>query len=111
MDKIKKYESAILEILQEYVQIKYANIQGGNELIADKENHRYQIVTMGWEGDRYVHDCPLHFDIIDGKVWVQQNMTEWEVGTMLETRGVAKSDIVPGFLPPELRKYSEYALA
>ncbi|MEI6410640.1 MAG: XisI protein [Bacteroidota bacterium] len=111
MDKIKKYEEAILEILQEYVRIKYANIVGGNQLIADKEQHRYQIVTMGWEGDRYIHDCPLHFDIINGKVWVQQNMTEWEVGDMLEARGVPKTDIVAGFLPPELRAYSEYSFA
>ena len=41
MDKIKKYEKAILDILQEYVRIKYANIVGGNQLIADKEQHRY----------------------------------------------------------------------
>ncbi|MDX1942576.1 MAG: XisI protein [Saprospiraceae bacterium] len=111
MDKIKKYEAAILNILNEYAQITYANVKGGNELIADKENHRYQVVTIGWEGDRFVHDCPLHFDIIDGKVWIQQNMTEWEVGEMLEAQDVPKSDIVIGFLPPELRAYSEYAVA
>ncbi|MBL7798968.1 MAG: XisI protein [Saprospiraceae bacterium] len=111
MDKLKKYEQAILDILSEYAKIKYANITGGNELIVDKENHRYQVVTIGWEGSRFVHDCPLHFDIIGGKIWVQQNMTEWEVGEMLEARGVPKHDIVAGFLPPELREYSEYAVA
>ncbi len=109
MDKIKEYESAILDILMEYVQIKYANIEGGNQLIADKEQHHYQIVTLGWQGEHYVHDCPLHFDIINGKVWVQQNMTEWDVGEMLEARGVPRTDIVAGFLPPALRMYTEYA--
>jgi XisI protein len=109
MDKLKKYEAAIMKILGEYAAIKYANVVGGNHLIADKENHRYQVVTIGWDGDRYVHDCPLHFDIIDGKIWVQQNMTEWEVGEMLEDAGVPKSDIVAGFLPPELRVYTRYA--
>jgi len=79
--------------------------------LADKENHRYQVVTIGWEGNRFVHDCPLHFDIINGKIWVQQNMTEWEVGEMLEACGVPKHDIVAGFLPPELREYSNYAVA
>ena len=87
MDKIKQYEKAILNILEEYAKIKYANIDGGNEVIADKENHRYQVVTIGWDGDVFVHDCPIHFDIIDGKIWVQQNMTEWEVGEMLEEQG------------------------
>ena len=111
MDKIKKYEKAILDILEDYVRIKYANISGGNQLIADKENDRYQIVMIGWEGDRYIHYCPLHFDIIGGKVWVQQNMTEWEVGDMLEARGVSKTDIVAGFLPPELREYTQHSFA
>ncbi len=111
MDKLKKYEKAILDILNEYAKIKYANVTGGNELIADKENHRYQVVTIGWEGNRFVHDCPLHFDIINGKIWVQQNLTEWEVGEMLEAHGVPKHDIVAGFLPPELRAYSKYAVA
>jgi XisI protein len=111
MDKLKKYEAAIMKILGEYAAIKYANVVGGNHLIADKENHRYQVVTIGWDGDRYVHDCPLHFDIIDGKIWVQQNMTEWEVGEMLEDAGVPKSHIVAGFLPPELRVYTRYAAA
>ena len=111
MDKLKKYENAILDILREYAKIKYANVTGGNQLIADKENYRYQVVTIGWEGNRFVHDCPMHFDIIDGKIWVQQNMTEWEVGEMLEAHGVPKSDIVAGFLPPELRVATKYAVA
>lgn len=110
MDKIKKYEAAILNILTEYAKITYANLSGGNQLIADKENHHYQVVTIGWQGNRFVHDCPLHFDIIGGKIWVQQNMTEWEVGQMLEEQGIPKSDIVPGFLTPDLRTYSGYAV-
>jgi XisI protein len=51
--KLKKYEKAILDILNEYAKIKYANIQGGNQLIVDKDNHRYQVVTIGWEGNRF----------------------------------------------------------
>lgn len=111
MDKIAKYQSAILHILNEYAKIKYANVNGENQLIADKDNHRYQVVTIGWEGDRFVHDCPMHFDIINGKIWVQRNMTEWEVGEMLEKMGVPKSDIVIGFLSPTMREFTDYAIA
>jgi XisI protein len=73
------------------------------------ENHRYQVITMGWEGYRFVHDCPIHMDIIDGKVWVFQNMTEWEIDKLLQARGVPKSDIVAGFLPEELREQIDYS--
>lgn len=110
-NKLKKYENAILGILNEYAKIKYANIDGGNQLIIDRENHQYQVVTIGWQGNQFVHDCPLHFSIINDKIWIQQNMTEWEVGEMLENAGVPKSDIVVGFLSPDLRLYTKYAVA
>ena len=100
MDKLKKYEKAILKILNDYSKIKYANVEGENQIIADKQNHRYQVVTLGWEDNVYINDCPIRFDIINGKIWIQQNSTEWEVGEMLNQMGVPKSDIVLGFLKP-----------
>ena len=109
-NSVKKYEAAILSILNEYSKIKYANINGENQIIADKESHRYQVVTIGWEDNMFIHDCPMHFDIINGKIWIQQNMTEWEVGDMLQAKGVPKSDIVIRFLSPSTRAYSDYAV-
>lgn len=111
MGKIKKYEAAILEILREYAELKYANLDGENRLIADKENHRYQVVTIGWQNGVFVHDCPMHFEIINEKIWVLRNMTEWDVGHMLEEHGVPKEDIVIGFLSPRMREYSGYAVS
>jgi XisI protein len=110
MDKIKQYEAAILSILNEYAKFKYANVDGKNYLIADKENRRYQLVTIGWERQKFIHSCVMHFDIIEGKIWVWQNNTEWEVGDMLHAKGIPKSDIVPGFFTPSMRAYTEYAL-
>ena len=110
-NKSIKYEAAIVDILKQYAEIKYDNIIGGNQLIVDRENLHYQVVTMGWEGHQFVHDCPIHIDIIADKVWIQHNMTEWELGELLEERGVPKTDIVVGFLSPDLRAYTKYALA
>lgn len=111
MVKLKRYEKAILSILEDYTQIHYSNINAENKLIADKQNHRYQVVTIGWDKNKFVHDCPMHFDIIDGKIWIQRNMTEIDVATALIEQGVSKSDIVLGFLSPKMREYSDYALA
>ena len=55
--------------------------------------------------------CPMHFDIIDGKIWIQRNMTEIDVAEALIEQGVSKSDIVLGFLSPKMREYSDYAIA
>ena len=70
MVKIKKYQKIILSILEEYAKVRYSNLNAENKLIADKENHRYQVITIGWDGRKFVHDCPLHLDIIDGKIWM-----------------------------------------
>ena len=53
----------------------------------------------------------MHFDIIDGKIWIQRNMTEIDVAEALIEQGVSKSDIVLGFLSPKMREYSDYAIA
>ncbi len=111
MDKIEKYQEAILSIVTEYAKVKYANIRGENYLVADKENHRYLVLTIGWDEKKFIHDCPMHFDILNGKIWIQKNWTEWEVGEMLEAKGVPKEDIVIGFLSPKMREYSDYAVA
>jgi XisI protein len=69
------------------------------------------LLRIGWRKDRYVRACPFHFDIKDGKVWIQQNRTDIEVGDELIARGIPKSDIVIGFLPVEMRSTSGYAVA
>ena len=68
-------------------------------------------MTVGWDKDEFIHDCPIHLDIINGKIWIQWNMTEIDLAKELENKGVPKSDIVIGFLSPEIREYSDYAVA
>ncbi len=109
MDKIKKYEAFILQIMQEYAAIPYANLDASNELIVDRENHRYQIVTIGWDGYKRVHTATLHFDIKDGKIWIQQDQTEHGIANDLVEAGVPKSDIVLNYLLPEVREELEFA--
>ncbi len=109
--KVKKYEGFILNILGEYAKVRYSNLDAVNKLVADKENHQYQVITMGWEGKKYIHDCPIHIDIINGKIWIQNNMTEIDLDDELIRLGVPKTDIVLGFLSPKMREYSDYAVA
>ena len=68
-------------------------------------------MTVGWDKDEFIHDCPIHLDIINGKIWIHWNMTEIDLAKELENNGVPKSDIVIGFLSPEIREYSDYAVA
>ena len=79
-------------------------------LLTETLRDRYQVMDIGWSNNRRVYDCDLHLDIINGKIWVQQNMTEMQIGQALMDKGVAKEDIVLGFQAPYAREYSGFAI-
>lgn len=103
MDKKQKYEKAILTLLNDYARIKPVNWRTAeNQVIADRENHHYQLVRLGWKEQQYLHFVVFHFDIKGDKIWVQQNHTDLPIADELEDLGVASDDIIFPFAEPEL---------
>lgn len=111
MDKISHYQQVILELLGEYAAIKKTLTPGvKSQLLVDRDNHHYQLLSIGWHNNRFIYTIAFHFDIIDGKVWIQQNNTDVLIADELEAKGVAKLDIVLGFVPEKVRGYSGYGV-
>jgi hypothetical protein len=69
------------------------------------------MLAVGWEGIKRVHGCIVHVEIINGKVWIQQDGTEDGIAGELLEKGIPDSDIVLGFRPAELRQYTGFAVA
>ncbi|HFA51007.1 MAG TPA: XisI protein [Bacteroidetes bacterium] len=113
MEKIKKYETAIIDFLKEYAagyqQDKNDPVR--TEVVTDSLNHHYQLLRVGWKDRKFHHYCIFHFDIIDGKIWVQANNTEEMVGDELTKRGVPRQDIILGFQPEYTREHSGFGVA
>lgn len=112
MDKIAKYEKAILDFLKEYAGY-YGDDPSGIEtfLIADTERKHYQIVRSGWTEGRFVYYLLFHILLKNGKVWIQQNNTEDLIGDDLVRHGIPKSEIVLGFQPEEVRPMTGFGVA
>ena len=112
MDKILKYQQAILSLLNEY-DIFWGNSDGlKNHIIADKEKLDYVMLTMGWQNEnRYEHLLCFHLEIKDGKIWIHENNTEALIADELIAKGVIREDIILGFVEPEIRQYSGFAMA
>ncbi|MFO0210633.1 MAG: element excision factor XisI family protein, partial [Pseudanabaena sp.] len=55
--------------------------------------------------------CVMHFDIKDGKIWLQQNLTDQNPAEELVAMGVERQDIVLGLQPPYKRPYTDYGVA
>lgn len=110
MDTLIKYQEAIIALLEEYAAVKPANMpEISHEILADRERNHYALIRLGWNQGKFVYHCVMHFDIIDEKVWLQQNWTDQNLAEELMDKGVAREDIVLGFVPPYARHLSGFA--
>jgi len=110
-EKLKKYEQIIIETLQEYAAM--FNKQGDGlqaKVIIDQTGGHYQLLNSGWRNGDYQFYILFRFDIINDKVWVQENRTDILIAQELSERGIPKSDIVLGLQLPELRGELGYAV-
>ena len=110
MDKVARYRQYIKQILTEHAQPSSKNDAVQPQLIFDNENDHYQLAYVGWQGDKRVFGPVMHFDIQNGKIWIQYNGTEEFVGEKLVELGVPSSDIVIGFYTPFKRQFTSYAV-
>lgn len=111
MDIINQYREIIKRVISEYAQFKPAYGEVETETIFDEEKGHYEMIHIGWYKDTRIHGCVIHIDIQDGKVWIQHDGTESGIVTELVEAGIPKDKIVLGFHVPDVRKYTEYAVA
>lgn len=109
MDKISLYQSIIKAYFQECLSYISGNNNSLWNVIIDTEQANFLLLSSGWQKGRHIHFIALHIEIIADKVWIQCNGTEWQVATELIERGIVTSDIVLGFVAPNLREYTKFA--
>ena len=110
MDKLNGYRRAVQSVLERYANLSLEDPTVETELIYDNTRDHYQLVHVGWQNERRIYGCVLHFDIKGEKIWIQHNGTENDVAEELVDLGVAKSDIVIGFHSPFKRQFTQYAV-
>jgi XisI protein len=113
MDKINDYQTKIIALLNEYIcQYDAKNPELKDEVICDYQNKHFQLVTSGWEDNRYRYTISFHFHIKnDGKVWLLVNNTDVRIAEELVNKGVPRTDIVLGFQRPIHRQFTDFATA
>jgi XisI protein len=52
----------------------------------------------------------VHVDLIDGKVWIQENMTDLDIAEVLVQEGIQPSQIVLGSYSRSQRQLGNYAI-
>ena len=110
MEKLDKYRTCIERLITEYGSYKPSYGEVETQLIFDREHDHYQLSRFGWNKDRRIRNCALHFDIKDGKIWIQHNGTESDIAEELVRLGIPKEDIILAFHPIYKRIHTGYAV-
>ena len=112
MDRITRFQEAISAVMDEYI-VDHVHAEPQQELkyekVMDFNNHHYQLIRLGWRGRQRIFNLIFHVDIIDDKIWIQEDSLEYSVAERLGDQGIGKKDIVLAYFTVSHRQYTEYA--
>lgn len=108
---VEQYRQYIRHLLSERAQ--RASMQRNAQeyevqTIFDSDRDHYQLLYVGWRGDKRDFGCILHLDIKGGKIWIQHDGTEEGIANRLVEMGVPKQDIILAFHEPYLRQFTDF---
>jgi hypothetical protein len=111
MERLREYRQKIKELLSRYVSVEKPRENWESQLIFDELRDHYLWMKVGWEDSKRIYYSVVHFDLKDGKVWLQKNATDLNPAEDLIELGVAREDIILGLQPPFKRPYTNYGVA
>jgi hypothetical protein len=109
VDRLERYREIVRRVVEEYARYKPSHGQIETEAVIDRDRDHYEVMHVGWDGQRRVHGCVVHIDIRDGKVWVQYDGTNRPVAEELVAAGIPREEIVLGFYPADVRRHTDFA--
>ncbi|MEM1122268.1 MAG: XisI protein, partial [Bacteroidota bacterium] len=110
MDKIKKYQEAIKEVLKKHhsPKVKHNYDEYESQMVVDDERGHFFLLNVGWNQYDRIFSCMLHIDLKEDKIWIHQDWTEGVVDEFL-AMDIPKEDLVLAFLAPYKRPYANIA--
>ena len=112
MDRINDYRQVIEAVLKEYASL-FNQQPVGVEVVAvcDEKADTYAIVNVGWDGEERMNTTSVLMRIVNGKIWVEEAHTLYGFVDQLLEKGIEQREIVLAFQPPQLRQYTQFAVA
>ena len=114
MDRIANFQKAIIAIMNDYItdHIHSESLKGLQyEKVVDTQNLHFQLIRLGWKDRQRIFNLIFHIDIIEDKIWIQEDNLEYSVAERLTEQGISKKDIVLAYFTASHRQYTEYAVS
>lgn len=109
VEQYRQYIKHLLSERRERASMQQRNAQEYEvQTLFDSEQDHYQLLYVGWPGDKRNFGCVLHLDIKRGKIWIQHDGTEEGIANRLVEMGVPKQDIVLAFHEPYIRQFTDF---
>jgi hypothetical protein len=107
----RRYRNVIIDVLRATAARSGDCSQVRTVTVFDESSDHYQILDLGWDNSgKRVFQPMIHLELLDGKIWIQENMTDLDVAKVLLEWGVEPSDIVLGTHSASLRRFSADAI-
>ena len=111
LTKVEEYYKVLHPILAEHCGlIEKAKDSTTTQLIINREQTRYLVITEGWVDKKHIHALIFDCEIRESKIWLHHDGLDHGVVEVLVAAGIAKSDIVLAFHPPHIRKHTGYGI-
>jgi hypothetical protein len=113
MDKLTTYRTIIENRLTAHAELinRYPRPNIETDVAFDEQRDHYFLFKLGWTARGRVRGIIIHLRLRQGKIYIEEDWTEEGIATDLLAAGVPKEDIVLAFQPPEMREYTEFAVA
>lgn len=115
MDKLNHYRDIIKKLMTQYHQMatssKAEHPDEEDMLAFDEERDQYFWFRWGWHEKNRIRHITMYLRIKNGKIWVEEDITNLCIVDDLLSAGIPKSDIVLGFHPPSKRALTDFAIA
>lgn len=103
-------KQAILTVLHDYRGFLGQDPETESQLVIDETHNHYLLIEIGWYQSRRIYGTLIHIDIIDQKIWIQQDGTETGIANELVNLGISPKQIVLAYKTPERRKITDFAV-
>ena len=111
MDRIEFYKSLIRQVICDYAALLPRIERIEQKIIFHEETAYYALMEVGWLEHRRIYGNIIHCEIKNDKIWMYHDGTEDGIVDFFLENGVPKTDIVLGFRAPEMRQYTDFAVA
>jgi XisI protein len=111
MAQVSEYPGIVRKVIEHYAGFKPSAGEVEVEVVIDEQSGHFELLHNGWANGYRIHGAVIHIDIRGEKIWIQHDGTEDGVANDLVAAGVPKDKIVLAFKSPEMRKYTDFAVA